>query len=327
MKIRTGLNPYGLSYYLGLMGMGTPRANPSGAGLDGFIELAVELEAKVIELPEVWLSPMSGAELGVLKARLDELDLTPVMSSGLQHCDFDFLVKTARALDAKLIRLALTPILCGDRAAAGEKWLELVASVRERLTRYAPIAAENGLLIVIENHQDFTSGELVGFCQEFGDSVRIVYDTGNCFPVAEAPLDFTETVAPYVRYVHLKDYRIQWTDEGIRLVRCAIGDGAIPFPDVFNVLGHYSDAMTCVLEPGALEARHVRLFTDGWWTGYPAKSAKGLAACLLAARRNRLGDDADWRTPWERGEYDAIADYELGMIRRSATNMKKLGLM
>ena len=41
-----GLNPYGLTYYLGLQGRGTPRANPDGRGLEGFIELAEELGAQ-----------------------------------------------------------------------------------------------------------------------------------------------------------------------------------------------------------------------------------------------------------------------------------------
>ena len=39
MKLTTGLNPYGLTYYLGLQGMGTPRHNPNGTGLEGFIAL------------------------------------------------------------------------------------------------------------------------------------------------------------------------------------------------------------------------------------------------------------------------------------------------
>ena len=62
-----------------------------------------------------------------------------------------------------------------------------------------------------------------------GPGVGIIFDTGNTFPVAEAPLDFTRVIAPHVRHVHLKDYRVQFTDEGYRLVRCAIGDGAVPF--------------------------------------------------------------------------------------------------
>ena len=30
MKLTTGLNPYGLTYYLGIQALGTPRANPTG---------------------------------------------------------------------------------------------------------------------------------------------------------------------------------------------------------------------------------------------------------------------------------------------------------
>ena len=81
------------------------------------------------------------------------------------------------------------------------------------------------------------------------------------------------------------------------------------------------------MEPGALEARHIRLFTPGWWTGYPPKTATELAACLKAAQLNRLPGDADYRTPWERQEDGALETYELDMIRRSAANMRALGIM
>jgi sugar phosphate isomerase/epimerase len=325
--LEVGLNPYGLTYYLGLQGRGTPRANPDGRGLEGFIALAEELGAKTLEIAETWLAPMDGAALAALRDRLDRLDMTPVVSSGLHHGDFSACVRAARALDAKLIRFALTPILCGDRAAAGPKWHELVAGVREKLAAYAPRAAREGLTIVIENHQDFTSRELVAFCEEFGPSVRIVYDTGNSFPVAESPLDFTRVVAPYVAHVHLKDYRVQWTDKGIRLVRCAIGDGAVPFRELVAILAEHHDTLPAVLEPGALEARHVRLFTPDWWRGYAPKDALALAACMLAAGRNRLPDDADYRTPWERNADHELVDYELAMIRKSAANMKASGIM
>ena len=45
-----GLNPYGLTYHLGLQGAGGPRANPKGAGLEGFIAIATELGASVLEI-------------------------------------------------------------------------------------------------------------------------------------------------------------------------------------------------------------------------------------------------------------------------------------
>ena len=56
--------------------------------------------------------------------------------------------------------------------------------------------------------------------------------------------------------------------------------------------------------------------------------ASELAACLAAARHNRIADDADYRTPWEQNaDGDALIGYELDMIRRSAANMKAIGLM
>jgi sugar phosphate isomerase/epimerase len=327
MKLRTGLNPYGLTYHLGIQAMGTARANPGAVGLDGFIALATELGAKVIELWEGWLAPMDDNALKALADQLNRLDMTPVVSSGLQRMDLDLCMRAATAVGATYIRVALTPILCGDRAAAGATWDALKASVDEKLGNYVPIVAANGLTLLIENHQDFTSRELVGYCETFGPSVRIVYDTANSFPVAEAPLDFTRVIAPYVRYVHAKDYRVQFTSEGFRLVRCPTGDGAVPFKELFALLDEHNDEMLAAIEIGALEARHVRLFTQDWWRGYAPKPASELAACLLAAQRNRLPDDAEWRTPWERQADHELVAYELEQVRKSAQNLKALGLM
>ena len=128
-------------------------------------------------------------------------------------------------------------------------------AIREALSVHAPEAAKRGAFLAIENHQDFTSDELVAFCEEFGPPVGICLDLGNAFPVLEAPLDFARRAAPHVRHVHLKDYRVQFTDEGYRLVRCAIGDGAVPVAEILQLLERQHGSVTAVLEPGALEAR------------------------------------------------------------------------
>ena len=207
----------------------------------------------------------------------------------------------------------------------GDGWKDLVAKVGQALAEYGPQVADDGRWLAIENHQDFGSDELVAFC-EATRGVGICVDAGNTFPVAEAPMDFYARVAPHVRHVHLKDYRVQFTDEGYRLVRCAIGDGAVPIAEMLDVFSAHHRKLTAVLEPGALEARHVRFLKPEWWSGYGEKSAPSLAACLAAARLNRLSNEADYRTPWEAGEDGALVDYELAMIRRSAANMRALGL-
>ncbi len=320
-----GLNPYGLTYHLGLQGAGGPRANPKGAGLEGFIAIATQLGAKTLEIFDPWLREMSDDEVRALRDGLAALGMTPVVSSGLMMGPFESALRSARLLDAKVIRYGLTTVLCGDRHALGEKWNALVAEVRAALADRGPRAFDDGRTLAIENHQDFGSEELVALCEETR-GVGICFDTGNTFPVVEAPLDFTRRVAPQVRHVHLKDYRVQFTDEGYRLVRCAIGDGAVPLPAVLTELARYHSKLGAVLEPGALEARHVRFLKPDWWTFYQPKTAQALAACLAAARVNRLADDADWRTPWELGDDHAIEPYELAMIRRSAENMRAIGL-
>lgn len=327
MKLTTGLNPYGLTYYLGLQGMGTPRHNPDGKGLEGFIALTEELGGKAIELWEGWLKDMSDAELATLKTRLDTLGWKRVLSSGLLQGDLDFLIRCAKALDATYIRLALTPILCGDRAAAGQRWHDLVHQVNDKLEAYAPRAAAAGVVLLIENHQDFTSRELVGFCEEYGPSVRIVFDMANTFPVAESPLDFTRVVAPYVRHCHVKDYRAVMEPDGFRLVRCPSGDGCVPHKEMFDILGQHNDEMVACIEIGALDDRHVKLFTAEWWHGYAPKEAEALAACLLALQKNRYEPGEEWRTPWQRNADHELIDYELGQYRKSAANLKALGLM
>ena len=287
---------------------------PARTGLEGFLEIAREIGARVVELHQPWLDGRPAPDLG---------GMTPVISCGRDPAGDDAALDSAVALGARVVRMALTGVLQGDRHAVD--WPRIVDGARARLARIAPKASAAGVSIAIENHQDFTSAELMELCEEAGDAVGITFDMGNAFAVGEAPVEFARAVAARVRHVHLKDYRVQPTDEGYRLVRCAIGDGAVPFRELVEILG---GDLTASLEPGALEARHIRLFTADWWRGYAPVDARRLAAALRAARVNRLGEDEDYRTPWERGETgEELSRYERDMMRSSAANLRALGLM
>ena len=87
-----------------------------------------------------------------------------------------------------------------------------------------------------------------------------------------------------------------------------------PSAEIFDLLLAEGAPLTAVLEPGALEARHVRLFTPKWWRGYAPKDARALAEALSAARVNQLPEDEDHRTPWERGSGEELIAYERDMM-------------
>jgi sugar phosphate isomerase/epimerase len=101
----------------------------------------------------------------------------------------------------------------------------MVVHARATLTRDAPKARDRGIQLGIEDHQDFGSEELMSMAEEAGANVGIVFDTGNPFAVGEDPVAFARRVLPRLLHVHLKDYQAQFTDDGYRLVRCAIGEG------------------------------------------------------------------------------------------------------
>ena len=319
-----GLNPYGLTYTLGLQGAGTPRANPSPGGLSCFLDIADEIGVRSIELDAGILAPLDDAAMAALCQRLVAHNIAPVISAGLSTAANA--IAHASRLGASVVRLGLTPVLCGDRAELGPRWAELVAGVRQSLTSAARLAVQHGVTLAIEDHQDFTSAELIELCETCGPGVGICLDTANPLAVGEEPVAFARLVAPYLRHVHLKDYWVQWTDEGYRLIRCPVGDGAIPFAIVGPILTSHQPDLTASIEIGALYARHIRLFTASWWQGYAERPARDLAATLSAARAGRIPEDAEWRTPWElQADGPTLIDYEMGQVRKSASNLRTMG--
>src|SRR5262249_41633942 len=154
--------------------------------------------------------------------------------------------------------------------------------------------------------------ELLDLAREAGDNVGIVLDTGNPFAVAEDPVAFAERVSARVVHVHLKDYVAQFTDEGYRLVRCAIGDGCVPRLQIVRVVvANRQTPLTVSIEPAALEARHIRAFAADWWHGYPTRPASEFGTALGRLRSRRLREDADFRTPWERQDpAEELIEYE-----------------
>jgi sugar phosphate isomerase/epimerase len=326
--LQIGLNPYGLAYTVGLQGIGTPRVNPQPIGLDGFIDIAREIDARCIELDWRWLFAMRDEDLRALRDRL--ADIPRVVSYWLQHEPGETLagaVRCATGVGARILRMHLTPVLEGGRAALGPRWTAMVRHAHEVVVRDAPRAADAGVIVAIENHQDFASDELVALAEQAGSNVGITLDTGNPFPVGEDPIGFVERAGHRIRHLHLKDYVAQFTPEGYRLIRCATGSGCVPFQEILAHLPA-ADGMTASIEIAALDARHIRVFTPEWWDGYPSRPSSELARALQRLKQARLDDNADYRTPWEKGEPPAaIAAYERRQLDESVANLKAFGWM
>jgi len=319
--LKVGPNPYGLCCTLGLQGsFERPK------DIFWFIELAESMQARCIEFHFQHVAGLSVESLSTVRRRLAAASIQPIISGPWPLSAIPGAFPLAKALGVKIVRTHLSPILCGARAAEGPAWNSRLGEIRADIKDLGPKFIDEDLTLAIENHQDFGSEELMEFCEIGGPSVGITLDTGNPLAVGEAPLAFARVVAPKVRHIHLKDYRVVRTEEGYRLVRCAIGDGAIPLQEMAAILEAYRSDLTASIEPGALESRHVRLLTTDWWSGYPARSDEAKQACLEAAQRNAFTETEEWRTPWELGLCpEKVSEFEIDQMTRSVQNMKSFG--
>lgn len=318
---RVGLNPYGICTILGIQGHALAPKDSLW-----YLGLAESFQARSIEFHFDHLAASSPDQLAEIQARLVASSIQPIISGPWpldRICDA---FPLAQLLGVRTIRTHLSSVLSGARAECGPEWNTIVDSIRATLPLVGRRFSDAGLMLAIENHQDFGSEELLEFCELGGESVGVCLDTGNPLAVAETPLSFAERVAPKVVHVHLKDYRAQYTPDGYRLVRCPIGDGAIPLTAIESILSACTPGITATLEPGALQARHIKLQNDHWWQGYRPKSQSEIDDCLEAASFRALSPDDDYRTPFERGDSaDSTCHFEMEQVLRSIQNMKSIG--
>ena len=130
--LQIGLNPYGFAHTVGLQAFGTPRANPDGTGLRGFIRIAREIGARCLEFDGRWLAPLKSDELAAIAQELP--DVPRLCSYWVQHQEgetLDEAIRATRAIGAGTIRMHLTPVLEGARAKQGEHWQQMVEHARD----------------------------------------------------------------------------------------------------------------------------------------------------------------------------------------------------
>jgi len=302
--------------------------SPEGAKLISAMDLvreAVRRGFHGVEVPTRTLEPLQQADVRAVRAEIERAGLEVIVSAfGTDTAYLQQQLSNAEMLGARTLRTVIGGAAYGgDRRAFIGKWKEFMNGVRARLAPVVKQAAANGQVVAIENHQDAASEDLLWLCEVFGgEAFGIVLDAANPLATAEHPLTFARQVAPFVKYVHLKDYEIYWSNEGYRLVRCPVGTGVVPFREVLGILAQHGYTHSGSLERAAHEARHVRCFESDFWPEYERRSAAQLAETLAFVRNHARPRDADYRTPFEKNEsVDAIKQFEERQLRDSIRAM------
>ncbi len=107
----------------------------------------------------------------------------------------------------------------------GERGAVIEATIAD-LRAAAPLAAERGVPILLENHEEFTGREIARVLEAVdSDWVAALYDYGNSMMVHEDPLDCLDAMLPWIRKSHLKDHVVIEREGGQLIAGVPLGCG------------------------------------------------------------------------------------------------------
>lgn len=110
---------------------------------------------------------------------------------------------------------------------------EVMAWTIRDLRSVASLAMDLGVLVVLENHEDFTGPVLAEILAAVDSpSVRALYDYGNSQMVGEDPFDALTAMAPFIARVHAKDHVLLDGPDGPVVQGVPFGSGRLPVVEI-----------------------------------------------------------------------------------------------
>jgi sugar phosphate isomerase/epimerase len=210
-------------------------------------------------IPEVDDGPaINAAKRTAMDVGVQIVGLTPYMTAINSLDDderetdlrrFERCIRAAERLGAGRVRVYAGRYLVGDEPQRSVLWERLV----DALKYLAPIAAQSGVTLCVENHHGtmtVSAADSVSLMQAVdAPGVGILYDQANlAFTHKESYAEAIELQHPWIRHVHVKDlvftrdapfvaHEVARVDEGERNIRSrVIGDGVLDWPAIIAQL-------------------------------------------------------------------------------------------
>ena len=244
-----GIDSYCFHRYFGEIYAGT-QSDPGTRWRmeDEFLDFALKQDVGEIALEACFFDALDDGLCAEIKARLDETGVDRVLGWG--HPEGLWGGDRPDELEALKRHLPQTRKLGSTRmriVAASMNYAkspreELIGKVIPLLAEATNAAEEEGVVLALENHIDFTSREIVRIIEAVGSpSLRVNFDTGNCLRLFEDPVDAAIRLAPYTISTHTKDIATRRkggspSDNFTWWPACVAGEGVIDMPGVVKAL-------------------------------------------------------------------------------------------
>ena len=218
-------------------------ATASPLGLPDMLRLSAELGAEVFQICDYApLLSLSAGELRDLRALAADLALPLELGTrGVVPDHLASFLGLADTLGASLVRSMLYAPDSRPTLAEAERMLRVAL----------PAFEAAGVTLTLETYEQVSSGELVGVVEQLGsDSLGICLDPANNVAGLENPRDVVERCAPYVRNIHVKDFRYVrlhgWV--GFELSGAPLGEGLLDYDHLVRTVDPDTRGISRVLE-------------------------------------------------------------------------------
>jgi sugar phosphate isomerase/epimerase len=226
-----------------------------------FVRRAGELGVDGVSLESCFFESLEPGYLSEIKAVLDERGLERVLAWG--HPDgleagrnetacreMNTLIPKAQFMGADIMRIVASSLMFRHEPHGPQ-----IEAVVKMLRASVKIAADNGVVLALENHIDYTSAEIEEILQRVdSEALKVNFDTGNTLRMMEDPVAAARRLGPYTVATHTKDLdacRHVRPEEWYFFSSVPVGTGLIDMPGVVRAL--HASGYTGVL---AVESDH-----------------------------------------------------------------------
>lgn len=237
--MKLGLSTYACSWAIGVAG--SPPPEP----LDGasFLRLAAGHGVHLVQIADnLPLDRLSRAERDRLRSLADSLGVrVEVGTRGLTEENLTTYLEIAGEFASPILRIVI------DR----DEYRPALEEIRTILERALPAFERAGVVLAIENHDRFRTGEFAGIVASMeSPSLGICLDTVNSFGALEGPEAVVESLGPLTVNLHLKDFTIERVSHqmGYVVEGAPAGRGRLAIPQLLSRLRAWGRDPNAILE-------------------------------------------------------------------------------
>ena len=243
--MRVGIDSYCYHRYFGEIypDQEDPRVRWS---FQDFVNRAAELGVDGVSLESCFFESLEPGYLSEIKAELDARGMERVLAWG--HPDgleagrnetawreMNDLIPKARFMGADLMRIVASSLMFRNEPHGPQ-----IDAIVKMLKESVKIADDNGVVLAIENHIDYTSAEILEILDRVGsESLKVNFDTGNTLRMMEDPVAAARRLGPCTVATHTKDVdacRHVRPEEWYFFSSVPVGTGLIDMPGVVRAL-------------------------------------------------------------------------------------------